>query len=193
MKYNTAPDNDVPPSEKKYRRNRSTPRSYCYIQKETKWAKVNIKNYRAISLLSHAYKIFTRIIQSRIKRILDENQPREHAGFRERFWQPYICYLHSRLTLNQLIEKANEYKLELRFVKDTLTMKKPLTRSNTQIHSHHWEKIGVSEGHVHIMKDIHTNTTITNPFRRWCIQTNTHQNRRAARGHHITSTLLVLD
>ena len=68
--------------------------------------KADIKNYRPISLLSHAYKIFTRIIQNRIKRILDENQPREQAGFREGFLT--TDHLHA---LNQLIEKANEYQL----------------------------------------------------------------------------------
>ncbi|XP_072048653.1 uncharacterized protein [Amphiura filiformis] len=70
--------------------------------------KEDIKNYRPISLLSHAYKIFTRLIQNRIKIILDENQPREQAGFREGF--STTDHLHD---LNQLIEKANEYQLKL--------------------------------------------------------------------------------
>lgn len=47
--------------------------------------KAKIKNYRPISLLSHTYKIFTRIIQNRIKKDLDRHQPREQAGFRGGF------------------------------------------------------------------------------------------------------------
>ena len=39
----------------------------------------DIKNYGPISLLSHSYKIFTRLLQTRIGRTLDQNQPREQA------------------------------------------------------------------------------------------------------------------
>ena len=45
-----------------------------------------IKNYRPISLLSQLYKVFTKIIQKRIERILDENLPREQAGFRKSYY-----------------------------------------------------------------------------------------------------------
>ncbi|GFR72988.1 endonuclease-reverse transcriptase [Elysia marginata] len=45
----------------------------------------DIANYRPISLLSHSYKIFTRLIQKRMERILDENQPRDQASFRKAF------------------------------------------------------------------------------------------------------------
>ena len=68
----------------------------------------DIKNYRPISLLSHSYKIFTRLSQSRIERTLDENQPREQAGFRK----DYSTIDHLQ-TLNQTTEKSNEYKLPL--------------------------------------------------------------------------------
>ena len=37
----------------------------------------DIKNYRPISLLSYSYKIFTRLLQTRIERTLEENQPRD--------------------------------------------------------------------------------------------------------------------
>ena len=68
----------------------------------------DIKNYRPISLLSHSYKIFTRLLQTRIERTLDENQPREQAGFRK----GYSTSDHLQ-ALNQIIEKSNEYNLPL--------------------------------------------------------------------------------
>ena len=68
----------------------------------------DIKNYRPISLLSHSYKIFTRLLQTRIERTLDENQPREQAGFRKGY--STTDYLQ---VLNQIIEKSNEYNLPL--------------------------------------------------------------------------------
>ena len=68
----------------------------------------DIKNYRPISLLSHSYKIFTRLIQKRMERILDENQPRDQAGFRKGYSTTDHIY-----TLNQVIEKSNEYNLPL--------------------------------------------------------------------------------
>ena len=68
----------------------------------------DIKNYRPISLLSHSYKIFTRLLQTRIERNLDENQPREQAGFRK----GYSATDHLQ-AVNQIIEKSNEYNLPL--------------------------------------------------------------------------------
>ena len=68
----------------------------------------DIKNYRPISLLSHSYKIFTRLLQTRIERTLDENQPREQAGFRK----GYSTTDHLQ-ALNQIIEKSNVYNLPL--------------------------------------------------------------------------------
>ena len=47
-------------------------------------------------------------IQTRIKGILDENQPKEQAGFRSAY--STTDHLHA---LNRVIEKANEYNLNL--------------------------------------------------------------------------------
>ena len=68
----------------------------------------NISNYRPISLLNNIYKLFTKIITNRITRTLEENQPREQAGFRRGF--STIDHLHA---VNQLIEKCAEYKIPL--------------------------------------------------------------------------------
>ena len=68
----------------------------------------DIKNYKPISLLSHSYKLFTRLLQTRMENILDQNQPRDQAGFRRKF--STIDHIY---TLNQIIEKTNEYNLPL--------------------------------------------------------------------------------
>ena len=43
----------------------------------------DIKNYSPINLLSHSYNIFTRLLQTRIERFLDENQLREQSGIKK--------------------------------------------------------------------------------------------------------------
>ncbi|MCH9657352.1 reverse transcriptase family protein [archaeon] len=68
----------------------------------------DLKNYRPISLLSHAYKIFTRIIANRLEKLMDESQSLEQAGFRKGFGT--MDHIH---TINQLKEKCQEYKLPL--------------------------------------------------------------------------------
>lgn len=67
----------------------------------------DIKNYRPISLLPHVYKLFTRVILARIGKQLDENQPREQAGYRAGFRTS--DHLHN---LSQIIEKAKQYRFQ---------------------------------------------------------------------------------
>ena len=56
-----------------------------------------------VSLLSHSYKIFTRLLQTRI-----ENQPIEQTGFRKGY-----STTDNLQALNQIVEISNEYKLPL--------------------------------------------------------------------------------
>ncbi|KAE9421093.1 hypothetical protein Angca_008797, partial [Angiostrongylus cantonensis] len=64
----------------------------------------NIGNYRPICLLSVVYKLFIRVILSRIYRTLDEGQPCRQAGFRKKSTMNHIH------TIIRLIEVSREYK-----------------------------------------------------------------------------------
>ncbi|CAH2096957.1 unnamed protein product [Euphydryas editha] len=66
--------------------------------------KGDIGNYRPISLMSNVYKVFSKIILSRITSSLDENQPKEQAGFRSKY--STIDHIH---ILRQILQKYNEY------------------------------------------------------------------------------------
>ncbi len=68
----------------------------------------DLRNYRPISLLSVLYKLFTKIILTRISRTLDESQPPEQAGFRKGF----SCIDHIQ-TVSRVIEVCREYHLPL--------------------------------------------------------------------------------
>ena len=68
----------------------------------------DIKNYRPICLLSNMYKLFTKIITTRLEKKLDENQPREQAGFRSKY--SMTDHIHA---INQLKEKCREYNIPL--------------------------------------------------------------------------------
>lgn len=70
--------------------------------------KDNINNYRPISLISTIYKLFSKTVYNRTKEALNDKQPREQAGFREGF-----STTDHLQTINQLIEKHNEYKKPL--------------------------------------------------------------------------------
>ena len=113
--------------------------------------KADVKNYRPISLLSHLYKIFTKVIQNRIKDILDTNQPREQAGFRAGF-----STTDHVQAINQLIEKANEYQLQL-----CLGFVDYQKAFDSIEHTNMFDalrKINIEEGYVSILEDIYTNT-----------------------------------
>lgn len=67
-----------------------------------------IENYHRISLTSSICKVFIKILKNRVYKQLDLNQLEEQAGFRKKY--STIYHIH---TLNQVIEKAKEYKIDL--------------------------------------------------------------------------------
>nr|XP_034832243.1 uncharacterized protein LOC117989050 [Maniola hyperantus] len=69
-----------------------------------KGSKGDINNYRPISLMSNIYKVFAKVILSRITKVLDENQPREQAGFRSGY--STLDHIH---VVKQIFEKSKEY------------------------------------------------------------------------------------
>jgi len=70
-----------------------------------------LENYRPISLLSHLYKLFMKVITKRITKKLDFYQPVEQAGFRSGFsTNDHLQVMRS------LIEKCNEYKIPIAII-----------------------------------------------------------------------------
>ncbi|KAI8430992.1 hypothetical protein MSG28_001085 [Choristoneura fumiferana] len=70
--------------------------------------KEDVGNYRPISLMSNIYKVFSKVILERISKKLDENQPREQAGFRQKY--STLDHIHA---VKQVIQKYNEYNKNL--------------------------------------------------------------------------------
>ena len=109
----------------------------------------DIKNYRPISLLSHMYKLFTRVLQKRMEIILDANQPREQAGFRKGF--ATTDHLHS---INQVIEKSNEFNLPLCIA--YIDYEKAFDSVEHDVIFQALRNIGINESYINIIEDIYT-------------------------------------
>lgn len=68
----------------------------------------DISNYRPISLIPSLSKLFTKLIQKRMKNYIEDYQTTEQAGFRKN--KSTIHHLHA---INQLIERSKEYNIEI--------------------------------------------------------------------------------
>ncbi|KAJ2941256.1 hypothetical protein O0L34_g3453 [Tuta absoluta] len=114
--------------------------------------KGDIGNYRPISLMSNVYKVFSKIILSRISGTLDDNQPREQAGFRSNF--STIDHIH---VLRQVLQKYNEYnkKYYLAFVDFNKAF-------DSLEHDYIWDALkrqGVQEKYICLLKNIYSQST----------------------------------
>lgn len=114
--------------------------------------KSNIENYRPISLLSNLYKIFAKVILNRISLVLDENQPREQAGFRSNF--STVDHIH---VVKQLLEKCKEYNKSyyISFVDYNKAF-------DSLKHKAIWETLksqGVHCKYINLIKNIYKNST----------------------------------
>ncbi|KAI5716805.1 hypothetical protein M8J76_012671 [Diaphorina citri] len=115
-----------------------------------KGSKSDINNYRPISLSSTTYKIFAKIIQKRIKKTIDENQPIEQAGFRPSY--STIDHIHS---INQLLEKCKEYNIEVHLA--FIDFNKAF---DSIFHSSIWlalKKANVDEIYINVLKNLYKN------------------------------------
>ena len=107
----------------------------------------DIKNYRRICLLSNMYKLFTKIITTRLEKKLDENQPREQVGFRSKY--STTDHIHA---VNQLKEKCREYNIPLCVAFDSVQNQAILTSLQEQ---------GIEDVYIEILKDIYTDSSVT--------------------------------
>lgn len=117
-----------------------------------KGSKTEINNYRPISLISNLYKIFAKVILNRISSVLDENQPREQAGFRSDF--STIDHIH---VIKQIIQKSNEYGkiYYLAFVDYNKAF-------DSLRHTYIWEALqsqGVHPKYIRIIKKLYNKST----------------------------------
>ncbi|XP_029639147.1 uncharacterized protein LOC115214163 [Octopus sinensis] len=107
----------------------------------------DLKNYRPICLLSHVYKLFTKIILNRLSRRLDEQQPREQAGFQKNY-----STMDHIFALTQLLERANEYKLPLCVV--FIDYEKAFDSVETNAVLNSLQRQGIEAQYVQLLREI---------------------------------------
>ena len=103
------------------------------------------------------YKLFTKIITTRLEKKLDENQPREQAGFRSKY--STTDHMHA---INQLKEKCREYNIPL-FVA-FVDYEKAFDSVQTKAIMTSLQEQGIEDVYIEILKDIqgvYTDSSVT--------------------------------
>ena len=90
--------------------------------------KKDLKDYRPICLLSNICKVFTKVLIKRLEKTLDENQPREQAGFKSGYSTTDNIHV-----VNQLKEKCIEYIIS-HSASHSSTTRKPSTQCKLKQH-----------------------------------------------------------
>ena len=116
--------------------------------------KLFTKNYRPICLLSNIYKLFTKILTARMEKILDENQPREQAGFRGGY--STTDHVH---VINQLKENCREFNIPLCIA--FIDYEKAFDSVQTQTILSSLQDQGIEDAYIQLMKDIYTDSSVT--------------------------------
>ncbi|PZC75698.1 hypothetical protein B5X24_HaOG205730 [Helicoverpa armigera] len=111
-----------------------------------------LDNYRPISLLSHLYKLFTRVLVNRLDKKLEFFQPREQAGFRSGF----STNDHLQ-TLKTVIEKCNEYRKPL--ILTFVDYEKAFDSIEWWVVERALVKCRVDERYIQILNHLHANAT----------------------------------
>lgn len=110
----------------------------------------DIGNYRPISLLPSLYKLFSSVIERKIKVTIEAHQPIEQAGFRRGF--STVDHIHS---IEMVIEKFQEFKRPLYIV--FIDYQKAF---DTLLHSSIWEALlsqKVTLDIIEVLKNIYDN------------------------------------
>ena len=101
-----------------------------------------------------ASKGFTKIITTRLENKLDENQPREQAGFRSKY--STTDHIHA---INQLKEKCREYNIPLCVA--FVDYEKAFDSVQTQAILTSLQEQGIEDVYIEILKDIYTDSSVT--------------------------------
>ena len=107
-------------------------------------------NVLAIKYVQTVHKIIT----TRLEKKLDENQPREQAGFRSKY--STTDHMHA---INQLKEKCREYNIPLCVA--FVDYEKAFDSVQTQAILTSLQEQGIEDVYIEILKDIYTDSSVT--------------------------------